>query len=598
LADGVYFIHAEVFDVAGNHRGTTIFNNGEEIAVTLDTTPPQITSNGGGAAAIILVAENTTSVTTVTATPSLSQILGYSIVPAASGGGGDAAMFSIDATTGALAFLTAPDYERPTDSSRDNVYNVTVQVSDGSRFDTQAIAITVTNTSPESLIGDSGNNTFVASADIEFFIGGSGQDTVSYAEADVGLRANLSNPSTNTGFAAGDHYSSIENLIGSAFNDKLTGDAGANVLEGGAGADQLSGGNGIDTASYAHATEALTANLAAPSINTGFAAGDTYVSIESLIGSAFDDKLSGDANNNVLEGGAGKDQLNGGQGVDTASYEHAAGAVIADLSKPKANTGEAAGDVYKSIENLTGSSFNDQLVGDGSDNVLSGGDGQDTLIGNGGGDTLKGGAGDDTLDGGAGADGLYGGDGNDVLGAGAGKDTLVGGADNDALDGGAGDDDLEGGDGNDRLDAGAGKDTLSGGSGDDILNGDAGDDILIGGLGADSLDGGAGKDQFVQLSFDEGVDSIHDFNVKQDTLVFSASGFGGGLQEGVSLVAGSTFIASATPVAATASGAFLYDTDDHNLYWDADGSGAAAAQQVIHFDHGVALTADQFTIMA
>ena len=180
------------------------------------------------------------------------------------------------------------------------------------------------------------------------------------------------------------------------------------------------------------------------------------------------------------------------------------------LDKPNNNTGDAAGDTYKGIQNLLGSAFDDGLTGDGKANVLTGG---------------------------------------------------------------------------------AGIDTLSGGGGNDKL---------IGGPGADILNGGAGKDQFVQLSPLEGIDRIQDFNVKDDTLVFSAAGFGGGLNAGQQLVAGQTFIDSTNPVATTTAGTFLYDTDDHNLYWDADGStvGGVAQVQVDHFDTAVALKADDFNFVA
>ena len=87
------------------------------------------------------VAENSTAVTTVTATdPDAGTTLSYSIV-----GGADAAKFSINASTGALAFVTAPNFEAPADAGRNNVYDVIVQVSDGTLTDTQAIAVTVTN---------------------------------------------------------------------------------------------------------------------------------------------------------------------------------------------------------------------------------------------------------------------------------------------------------------------------------------------------------------------------------------------------------------------------------------------------------------------
>ncbi len=102
---------------------------------------PVIMSNGGGASAVVLVSENTTSVTSVLAVDAdlPLQSITYSII-----GGADAAKFSINSSTGALAFATAPDYETPTDSGFDNTYNVTVQASDGAGgFDTQALSVTV-----------------------------------------------------------------------------------------------------------------------------------------------------------------------------------------------------------------------------------------------------------------------------------------------------------------------------------------------------------------------------------------------------------------------------------------------------------------------
>jgi hypothetical protein len=59
-------------------------------------------------------------------------------------GGADAAKFAINASTGALSFATAPDYEVPTDAGGNNVYDVTVQASDGTLSSTKAIAVTVT----------------------------------------------------------------------------------------------------------------------------------------------------------------------------------------------------------------------------------------------------------------------------------------------------------------------------------------------------------------------------------------------------------------------------------------------------------------------
>ena len=102
---------------------------------------PVITSNGAGASANVSAAENQTAVTTVTATDAdAGSTLNYSVI-----GGADAARFAINATTGVLSFLAAPNFEAPTDVGANNVYNVTVQVSDGLLTDAQAIAVTVTN---------------------------------------------------------------------------------------------------------------------------------------------------------------------------------------------------------------------------------------------------------------------------------------------------------------------------------------------------------------------------------------------------------------------------------------------------------------------
>lgn len=102
------------------------------------------------------------------------------------------------------------------------------------------------------------------------------------------------------------------------------------------------------------------------------------------------------------------------------------------------------------IENATGGSGNDVLIGNAANNVVTGNDGNDTLLGR---------AGNDTLNGGNGLDSLDGGDNNDILNGGNDVDQLSGGAGNDVLNGGNDDDVLNGGAGNDTLNGGNGKDT-------------------------------------------------------------------------------------------------------------------------------------------
>src|SRR5260370_499798 len=87
------------------------------------------------------VAENTTAGKTANATdPDVPTTLNYTIQ-----GGADAGKFSINSSTGALTFVSAPNFEAPTDVGTNNVYDVIVRASDGTLFDDQAIAVTVTN---------------------------------------------------------------------------------------------------------------------------------------------------------------------------------------------------------------------------------------------------------------------------------------------------------------------------------------------------------------------------------------------------------------------------------------------------------------------
>ncbi len=102
---------------------------------------PVIVSDGGGSSAAISVAENTTAVTTVQAIDVDSSAVTYSIVNGA--GSPDAALFAIDAQTGALSFVQAPDFENPADAGHDNSYIVQVRASDGSLTDVQTLNISV-----------------------------------------------------------------------------------------------------------------------------------------------------------------------------------------------------------------------------------------------------------------------------------------------------------------------------------------------------------------------------------------------------------------------------------------------------------------------
>jgi VCBS repeat-containing protein len=144
---------AATYAPSANYFGTdafryTVRDNGGAISgeaiVTITITAvndaPIVTSNGGGDSAAVSIPENTTFVTTVTATDVDSATLTFSI-----NGGADAARFAINGNTGVLTFISAPDFENPADVGSNNVYNVVIQVSDGSITDTQSLAVTVTD---------------------------------------------------------------------------------------------------------------------------------------------------------------------------------------------------------------------------------------------------------------------------------------------------------------------------------------------------------------------------------------------------------------------------------------------------------------------
>ena len=128
------------FSVADQTNTFDLTTNTLTLDVTAVNDAPVITSGGGGVTATASVAENTSDVTTLTAMDieAPPQTLTFSIA-----GGMDAALFAVNASSGALSFIAAPDVEWPADSGADNIYDVSIQVSDGSLIDTQTLSVTV-----------------------------------------------------------------------------------------------------------------------------------------------------------------------------------------------------------------------------------------------------------------------------------------------------------------------------------------------------------------------------------------------------------------------------------------------------------------------
>ena len=416
----------------------------------------------------------------------------------------------------------------------DNATNATGLIVDGSALtaghqlilnggsETSSSLTAIGGAGNDSVLGGGGADVFTGGAGADTLSGGKGSDTVSYAGSaavviDLTIKGGLQ---TGTGDENGDVLVAIENVIGSANDDKLIGDKNANVLEGGAGADTIDGGAGLDVASYASSAKGVTVDLSITGAQTGIGDenNDVLTNIEGVTGSAFKDMIIGDGSANLLSGGddndtivgdCGNDTVNGGKGSDVIDLGHDFTALDRvdggtdddgkDVDILKLDGNYEAGVVFaattlvniEAIQLVAGNSYrftlndaNDtsSLLIDGS--ALGAGD---TLFVNGAAEKTNSLA----MDGGAGNDTLTGGQDDDALTGGLGNDILSGGEGNDVLDGGAGNDSLVGGNSDDKLIAGSGIDTLLGGEATDEFD-------LDGNLtSADRIDGGTGTDTVV-----------------------------------------------------------------------------------------------------
>jgi serralysin len=426
---------------------------------------------------------------------------------------------------------------------------------------------------------------------------GGGIDTYDFSNYATNLQVDLAPGSSsllstaqradlgNGNFAAGNIYNAllyqndlrslIENAVGGSGNDTLMGNQAANQLQGGAGNDQLDGGVG-------------------------------------------NDNLIGDAGNDFLTGGTGDDVLNGGADFDYADYLAATSGVTVSLAITAAQAvgGGLGTDTLTSIEAIYGSQFGDVLTGDGgTSNALFGNGGADSIIGNGGFDFVDAGDGDDTIDGGTGNDYLLGGTGTDTVtfanasaavyvdmsgasafanGTATGFDVLasveriIGSGFGDFLFGSAGADTLTGG---------AGVDIIYGFGLGDSLDGGNDSDYLVGGLGADIITTGAGQDYIYFQGQAEGKDTVTDWRTNGfDLLVIDEPSFGGGLIAGQYLSSESWRFVTGT-AANAAFGQFLWNSATSTLSWDADGTGAGAAVQLVTLTGITTLTAADILVL-
>ncbi|MEH1948148.1 MAG: calcium-binding protein [Nostoc sp.] len=493
-------------------------------------------------------------------------------------------------------------------------------------FDANSTQTSLFNKNTVTFLNDLDNNITGFDNSNDVINGQGGDDTIDGKSGNDILRGGAGNDS----------------LYGGADNDTLVASVGNDTLNGGAGNDNLSaggskgdnllfGGDGNDSLNISGSYNTYSPSYGFPDSSPSDSRSQGN---NTLNGGAGNDNLSagGSKGDNLLSGGDGNDSLN-----------------ISGYKDSNNSIGSFSDSRSSGNNTLNGGVGDDILNGSGStgDNLLSGGDGNDSLDISGsedsypddsrdsrssGNNTLNGGAGDDNLDatGSIGDNLLSGGDGNDSLDISGnkfyshysigynsnesrslGNNTLNGGAGNDTLasGGSTGDNLLSGGDGNDSLDISGsysseyssdfrslGNNTLNGGAGNDTLNasGSVGNNLLSGGDGNDILTGGNGNDTFAFNSYNQGVDSIYNFNATNELIQVSAAGFGGGLSTGSLKTSQFTIGTSAT----TSNQRFVYDNITGVLYFDLDGSAGTFTQvKFAQLSGGVTLSEKNFVVV-
>ncbi|MBE9058959.1 FG-GAP-like repeat-containing protein, partial [Sphaerospermopsis sp. LEGE 08334] len=322
--------------------------------------------------------------------------------------GTDANLFDIN--NGVVTFKTAPNFEAPTDSGANNVYDINVIASDGTLTATQAVAITVSNVDEAPVITSAATATFAengtgtvytatatdvdAGTTLTYSLSGTDSNLFNITNGTVTFKTapNFEAPSDNGGNNVYDinviasdgtlnttqavaiTVSNVDesqldliltgsaniNGTGNSLNNAILGNSGNNVLNGGAGADSLFGGAGNDT---------LMGGIGADTM-TGGTDNDWY--------------WVDNAGDSVIEyANEGTDKV-----FTTINYTLTDN--VEDLALQ-----EIAGNI-----NGTGNTLNNTITDNTKDNILDGAAGNDIIRASRGNDTLIGGLGADTLTGG------------------------------------------------------------------------------------------------------------------------------------------------------------------------------------------------------
>lgn len=577
----VYTLSLLVVDSRGAQATSTITVNITNVVEAIG--PVSVT---GALTTAELAAAGTVVGTAAVSGADAGAVVTYALTDSAGG------RFTIDGTTGVITVANGNslDFEQATSHS------ITVQATGaGGSTTSTTTTVAVTDVSPETIVGTSANETFVAGAGVDRYttnVTTGGADSVNLGAGIDIVTVNAAAPTqvrvTFTSAEVGNGQANDSNTLANQDGglavrvqaedgaDGLTGpvtrtDDEGMVYVGGTGVtfdvrdlpSGVSRGNAFEVVSLGTSgNDVLTAVQAArPYYFNGGMGNDT------ITGGTANDFLVGGGGDDVLSGGAGNNSYIGGMGIDTVNYSLATGAIYIDLIGSVSNNGFGGQDTFLGgIENVTGSAQSDIIIGDNGNNVLTGGGGNDYLIGRDGNDTLVGNA--------AAPSTLQGGTGDDVyIVSNAGDSTI------EFL--GEGVDTVRttlstytlGSNVENLVYTGAGSFT---GSGNGLAN------TLTGGTGNDTLTGGAGSDTFTAIA-NNGLDRITDFTSGADKILLDSS---------YTHTATVDFVSGAGAQSATSTNStFLYDTSTGILSYDADGTGAGAAVQLFNLGAGTALVA-------
>ncbi|HZS69960.1 MAG TPA: hypothetical protein VFA72_22865, partial [Burkholderiales bacterium] len=405
-----------------------------------------------------------------------------------------------------------------------------------------------------------------------------------------------------------------DSLVGGAGNDTINGLGGNDTIDGGTGADSMVGGPGddlyfVDNPGDIIVEQNLEGFDEVRSTASSYTLSDWINNLTLLsgagngTGNAIDNVITGNGAANGLSGGDGNDTLIGAGGNDTFSGGNGADAYVFNAAPGTANAGLitdftsttdvirldgramtaigpsgtfASGDArfYAAAGANGGHDADDRVVY----NITTGqlwydadgsGSGAAQLIA-----TLQGApalaATDIAVDNGSSAPPP------------PPPGSIVGTAGNDTMPGTAGNDSMFGLGGNDVMAGGSGNDSIVGGAGNDTIYGDSNNDWIEGGAGNDSLSGGGDQDSYVFREYGAAnADTVGDFASAWDMLRFDGTAFGALGGAGHFAAGDARFYAAAGASGGhDADDRIVYNISTGQLFYDADGSGAGAAQLV------------------